>query len=715
MFFIIIRCTIFGVLTKANITKINNTMEAKQAQLLELLDGKKQFTIPIYQRTYSWQKKQCEQLLVDIERIGNDDSELYHFIGSVVYFKPDTSPITSVPELLVIDGQQRLTTVSLLLLALTHLMKKDEQARLTDETWEEIQETYLVNKYRKDESRYKLLLTRKDKESFKKLVDEIELTSEDSKRIVENYGYFKEKINIENIQVIYHGIKKLSIVDVILERGKDNPQLIFESLNSTGLDLSQADLISNFILMGQTQETQNELYEKFWYPMERSFGDQIGSLAWFIRDYLTMKESTIPRIDLVYETYKKFLLSQNGSHPITEAVKSLYKYSKYYVRTALLKEEDTQLAKKFKEIAKLKIDTSYPFIIAVYGDYEDGQVSKNDFLEILDLIINYVFRRVICGIPTNSLNKTFATLYKKIKRETYLDSTKVTFILMDSYRRFPSDAEFINSIQTKDVYNFRSRNYLLESLENWNKKESVNAENYTIEHILPQNPNTSEEWKQELGEDWQNIKKKYLHTLGNLTLTGYNSELSDRPFSEKKSIIGGFNVSPLYLNETVRVESKWNEEAIKRRASTLSKRAVSLWNMPKLDEDTLQRLKMPLYKDTIYNLDNYEYLQGDILELFKQLEKRILNIDPSIYMECKKLYIAFKSQTNFVDVVPQKRKLVLSLNIDYNKIKDPKEISKDISDLGRWGNGDVEVGLETISELDYVMGLIAQAFEEQID
>lgn len=692
-------------------------MEATQAQLLSLLDGKKQFTIPIYQRTYSWHLKQCQQLFLDIERIGNDESELSHFIGSIVYFKPGTSPVTSVPELLVIDGQQRLTTVSLLLLALTHFLKEHPDFTLEDETWEEIQETYLINKHRKDDSRFKLLLTRKDKSTYTNLVDEMEITSNHSKRVLENYNFFKGKIHKENALAIYHGIKKLIIVDVILERDKDNPQLIFESLNSTGLDLSQADLIRNYILMGQPMDKQNDLYERYWFPMEQSFGENIGSLAWFIRDYLTMKEASIPRIDQVYEVYKKFLGSKNGFKSVEEAVKSLHRYAKYYVRIALLKEEDPAIAKKLKEITKLKIDTSYPFLLAVYGDFEDEQINKEEFIEIIGMVSNYVFRRAICGIPTNSLNKTFATLYKRIKRETYLESVKAAFILMDGYRRFPSDTEFSKELQIKDVYNFRSRNYLLESLENHNRKELVNAENYTIEHILPQNQNVSIQWQNELGEDWERTKAKYLHSLGNLSLTGYNSELSDRPFSDKKTIPGGFDSSPLFLNESVRAEAKWNEEAILRRASKLANRACLVWKEPKLPEDKLNLYREPeeVKEHSVYSIEHYDHLQGEMLDLYRQLEKRILNLDATVRVEFKKLYIAFKAQTNFVDIVPQKKRLRLSLNTQFDKIKDPKGYCKDVSGLGRWGNGDVEVGLENLSQLDYVMDLIEQAFEEQVE
>lgn len=691
-------------------------MKATEAQLLSLLDGKKQFTIPIYQRTYSWQIKQCKELLKDIVRIGNDESELSHFIGSIVYFNPSTSPVTSVPELLIIDGQQRLTSVSLLLLALTHFLKENKKVQLEDETWEEVQETYLVNKHRTDDSKYKLLLTRKDKDTFTRLIDEIELGSNPSKRLIDNYAFFKGEINAENVIGIYKGIKKLIIVDVILERDKDNPQLIFESLNSTGLDLTQADLIRNYILMGQPIDKQTDLYQKYWFPMEQNFGEKINSLAQFIRDYLTMKEGDIPNISLVYETYKRFLKSKNGFNSIEDAVKNLHKFGKFYVNIALLKETDKQLLSKFREIAKLKIDTSYPFLLAVYLDFDEERINKEEFIEILDTLISYVFRRAICGIPTNSLNKTFATLYKKIKSETYLESLKAAFLLMDSYRRFPSDDELKKDLQLKDVYNFRSRNYLLESLENWKRKELVNAENYTIEHILPQNPNLSSEWKTELGDNWEVDKVKYLHTLGNLSLTGYNSELSDHPFSHKKIITGGFNTSPLFLNESVREAIRWNAEAILKRVSKLGDRALIVWKHPVLSEDRLNLyVETDKIKDeSIYNIEHYEYLNDGMLDLYKNLEKRILNIDSSARVEFKKLYIAFKAQTNFVDIVPQKKRLRLSLNIDFDKIIDPKNYCRDVSGIGRWGNGDTEIGIEKLEDLDYVMELIEQAFLEQV-
>ena len=691
-------------------------MIANQAPFLELLDGKKQYTIPIYQRTYSWKLKQCVQLLQDIIRVGSDENEKSHFVGSIVYFNPATSPVTSVPELLVIDGQQRMTTISLLLLAVINYLKKHNLSTLDDETWEEVLETYLVNKHRKDYTRFKLLLTRKDKETYTNLINEIDIPVNHSAKVVENYQYFLGQLNEENIQSVYKGIKKLIIVDVILERDKDNPQLIFESLNSTGVDLTQADLIRNYILMGQPMDVQEDLYMKYWFPMEQSFGEKIDWLAWFIRDYLTMKQGVIPKISEVYEEYKSFLHSKDGFRNVTDAVIDLHKYSKFYVRLTLKKENDTTIANLFKEIRKLKIDTSYPFLLAVYGDYEEQLINRDEFVAIIRLVANYVFRRAVCGIPTNSLNKTFATLFKRVKRETYLESVQAAFHLMEGYRRFPNDIEFKRELQIKDVYNFRSRNYLLESLENFNRKELVNAENYTIEHILPQNPNTPIEWVQELGENWEKVKEKYLHTIGNLSLTGYNSELSDRPFSDKKTIEGGFNTSPLFLNESVRVEPTWNETSIKNRAGKLADRAIKVWNRPKIEESRLNLYKEPgnSKEQTVYDITHYEHLQGEMLNLYHAIEKRVLNLDASVRVEFKKLYIAFKVQTNFLDIVPQKKRLRLSLNIDYDSITDLRGLCKDVSGLGRWGNGDVEVGLQDYSELDDIMELVIQAFEAQV-
>lgn len=686
-------------------------MKASSANLLSVIKGPKQFIIPIYQRTYSWQKDQCNQLFSDILRIGRDTATTVHFVGSIVYFQESIHNVCDVPKLLVIDGQQRLTTVTLLIAALAEFIR-DSSVEI-DTTATKLQNYYLFNAEEESELRYKLLLTRQDKETLINIIRGVSVTKEHSQRVAENFAFFKEKINAENAADVYNGILRLFIVDVALEKGVDNPQLIFESLNSTGLDLSQADLIRNYILMGQEVTLQNELYEKHWFPMERSYGNEYSSyFDWFVRDYLSTKTGTIPKIQGVYHAFKDYAQSNDSPNTITEIVADIHQYSGYYVNMVLHQEPTPQLAEGFKRISRLKVDVSYPFLLAIYYDYDNQIITKEQFYEIICLTENYVFRRAICGIPTNSLNKTFVSLYKSIQKENYLESLKAAFQGLSGHRRFPSDSEFKREIVVKNVYNFRNRNYLLDRLENFNEKELVNISNCTIEHILPQNTNLSVGWRNMLGDRWKDIQEQYLHTLGNLTLTAYNSELGDKSFDEKKTIEGGFSDSPIRLSKFLRRTDVWNESQIQARAKELADKAVQIWHGPNLSQEVLSKYQMREEMED-YTLDHYNYLDGEMLALYHALRKRILNIDSSVREERKKLYIAFKSSSNFVDIVPQKSKLKLSLNIKFADLIDPKGLGEDVSEKGRWGNGDVEIGLCDTSQTNDVMDLIQQAFDKQ--
>ena len=686
-------------------------MKASSANLLSVLKGPKQFVIPIYQRTYSWQIAQCEKLLKDIIRISKDPSVPGHFIGSIVYFQEGIHTVSDVPELLVIDGQQRLTTVSLMIAAIAEFIKENDIEIETNFT--KLQNYYLLNAEEEGNLRYKLLLTRKDKETLIDLIKGVPLNEDHSQRVYENFNYFKSKINKDNAEDIYNGIQRLFIVDVALEKDKDNPQLIFESLNSTGLDLSHADLIRNYILMGQEVNLQKELYERFWYPMEQSYGNDYSTyFDWFMRDYLSVKTGSIPKIDMVYDSFKNYVQGDNAPKSIKEVVEDIYKFSNHYVKIVLHKEPDTEINLAFKSISKLKVGVSYPYFLPIYNDYKDKVISKIELLEIISLIESYVFRRAICGIPTNSMNKTFSNLYKTIQKDKYIESVKASLQLLESYKRFPTDSEFEKEIVMKDVYNFRSRNYLLSKLENFKRKELVNVDNYTIEHVMPQNSNLSQEWRSMLGENWKAIQENYLHTIGNLTLTAYNSELSDRPFKHKKTIEGGFNDSPIRLNDFLRKTEFWREEDILNRAKELSVKAINIWKSAVLTEEQLEYYRPEVKSSATYSIDAYDYLKGDMIELYEALKKRILNIDSSVHEEYKKLYIAYKSSTNFVDIVPQKSRLRLSLNIVFSDITDPKGYCKDITGLGRWGNGDVEVAFENLNQLDDIMELIEQAFDK---
>ena len=556
-------------------------MKATESNFLKLFEGRKQFIIPIYQRTYSWTLEQCEQLWDDICWASENDSVAGHFIGSIVYIEKGLYQVTSVPQLMVIDGQQRLTTIFLLLAVLGKtLMERNEEAEITRK---KINNYYLFNSEETGDLRYKLLLTKRDKNTLNSLLDDRKADFF-SKRIIETYKFFEKQVRkYTNLNLLYRGLGKLIIVDISLDRNYDNPQLIFESLNSKGLDLSQADLIRNYILMKLDKDEQEELYNNYWYKMEDGFRNSEAPDIFdrFIRDYLTVKTGRICKIDEIYSSFKKYV--QKKEESIQQIVSDILCYSRHYAKFVLMKVDDKELNKILYDINTLKVDVAYPFLLTIYDDYERQRLSRDELISILKLLESYVFRRAICEISTNSLNKIFADLGREIEKENYLESVQAAFLYKDFYKRFPKDEEFHKKFIAKDVYNFRNRIYLLRKLENYGRKEEVVVENYTIEHIMPQNKNLSSDWKKELGENWEEVHSAYLHTIGNLTLTGYNSELNDRPFIEKRDLDGGFADSPLQLNKSLARLEHWNEEEILKRANMLTDLALKIWSCPAPD------------------------------------------------------------------------------------------------------------------------------------
>lgn len=703
-------------------------MKATEAKFLDFLKKSPQFVIPIYQRTYSWTEKECLQLWDDIVRTGSRDDVTAHFVGSIVYIEKGLSNLTSQEPMLVIDGQQRLTTLTLVLTALASALAGLDEAKrepVDGFSPRKIRNYYLVNPEEDGERHYKLLLSQTDKESLIAIVGGHEQPADPSLRITENYALFSSLIESRNgdLVTVCKGLAKLVMVDIALTRDQDNPQLIFESMNSTGRELSQADLIRNYILMGLEPKLQTRLYQEFWRPMELDFGQEAYGTHFddFMRHYLTVKAGEIPRVDEVYEAFKKHARSPAIAVEGVEAiVKDIRNFARYFCRMALGKEADADLALAFQDLRELKVDVAYPFLLELYHDYATEALSKSDFLTTVRLVESYVFRRAICAIPTNSMNKTFATFGKALKKDRYLESILAQFLNLPSYRRYPSDDEFARDIKTRDLYHFRSRNYWLRRLENADRKERVPVNEYTIEHILPQSDNDPNKlphaWRVALGGDWERIWTNYCHTLGNLTLTGYNSEYSNRPFAEKRDIAGGFKESPLKLNAGLGALDAWNEEAIKSRADRLSALALNVWTTPQLSQDVLDAYRpKPKVVAAAYSIaDHPHLLAGRAHELFEALRKEILALDPCVTEEFLKLYVAYKAETNFVDVIPKAKRLVLSLNVKFHEINDPKKLCKDVTGLGRWGNGDVRVDLASLDELPYVMGLVRQSFERQM-
>ena len=693
-------------------------MKANATKLLGFLHKASQFVIPIYQRNYSWDEKQCQQLWEDILRVGSNADIGVHFIGSIVYVEGGQSQVTLQAPLLVIDGQQRLTTISLILEALARAVGDSEPVE--GFSAEKIRHNYLTNSLEKDDRFYKLVLSDTDKDTLKALIKGNDYPPAASIKIRENFDYFAEqiKLNSKLIEEICNGLAKLMIVDISLERNQDNPQLIFESMNSTGKALSQADLIRNFILMGLEPELQNNLYAQYWRPMELEFGQEAygDEFDAFMRHYLTIKTGDVPRVSEVYEAFKEYSTKFDKEDGVTDLVAEIRKYSKYFVAMALGGETNPALKPLFKDLIQdLNYSVAYPLLLELYADYDAGTLNEKDFGTAIKLIESYVFRRSICEIPTNSMNKTFAEFSRYLVKNDYLNSIYAHFYSLPSYRRFPSNEEFRLAFETKDLYNIYSRAYWLRKMENFGKKELVAVENYTIEHILPQNPNLSAEWKNDLGDNWEEIQAKYLHTLGNLTLTGYNSEYSDKPFKEKKSMKGGFLQSPLTLNEKVREAEVWNELAILERAAFLSKRAIEIWPRFEVDAGTLKKFEAVKSATSNYTLADHPNLdRQEVRALFDALRAEVLALDSNISETVLKYYIAFKAETNFVDVIPKARWLRLSLNLKFSEIDDPRGIATDVTGKGRWGNGDVSINFKKIDELPYVIGLIKQSLLKQL-
>lgn len=566
-------------------------MQAGETTLNKLLNTSRQFIVPIFQRNYSWQKSQYEQLWFDILRASKFKEKQNHFIGSIVYIDMGT-PAGRPQQLLLIDGQQRLTTISILLCAIKDYVQKfNLETKLINLA--KIKNQFLYNSDEIDEDRYKLLLNVQDKETYIKLIDNTIFTvNKPATNIIKCYEFFYERIEdfikqYGQIDEIYAGIFKLSLVSISLDKDSDNPQMIFESMNSTGKDLSQTDLLRNYLLMDLTPEKQTRLYKTYWKPMEELFGEDIykndvNKFDYFIRDFLTLKSDTghICKINNVYENFKRYYLDNNCEK--FAVLKDLFTYAKYYACIDLLQENDDELKLYWQEFKKLDSHVVYPFLLKLYDDYSRQILIKEDFKKILQVVISYLWRRAICEIPTNSLSKTFATLYQAVDKDDYVNSIIKAFVFKSSYKRFSSDYEVREKLQTKDIYHFRLRKYLLEALENYYHKEPIdlNTANYTIEHIMPQNIEHNLSWQQMLGENWQEVHSLYLHTLGNLTITGYNAEMSNKSFGEKVNGESGFKHSHLKLNESIAQCDVWNKKSIQRRTNILTDIILKIWKYP---------------------------------------------------------------------------------------------------------------------------------------
>ena len=690
-------------------------MDIDKGSIYQLLNGQYQYIIPVYQRKYSWLAEvQCARLWKDIVNMVKQKKQ-HHFVGSIVSVAEKYS-LMGVQKRLIIDGQQRMTTLSILMIALRDYLVEQGAGEEVEENINMV----LKNPSRKGDDAYKMLLTDTDRDIMIKLVDKMPIGEDEDSKIYANYLYFKKKVEEGTLtpDEVYESISKLDIVGIVLDRAQgDDPQLIFESLNSTGMDLSKSDLIRNYILMGLDNDEQKSIYNNYWKPFEKNFPTQDGTdrMDRFFRDYLTMKKGGFIKFDTIYDAFKEF--AENvGFEKQEELAEDIMIYGDLYTN---ITSEDKKLPSSqqmlkpiFDEIRILRMEVVYPFLLKVYYDYIKGLINIDEFARILRLTISYVVRRTVCEIPTNSMNKTFATFRNEIRANDYLNSVEAAFFYLDSYKRFPDDEEFKTALCKRNMYSIRISKYMYVKLENEGNKETIPYEGYTIEHILPQNKNMRQEWKTALGEKYEEIQTQYINNLGNLTLTRYNSEMGDKPFAEKLEV---YKESAMHmLNKYVVQQTTWNKETIEERAGKLAECACLAWIYPSISEEVKEKYqKTEETTQKGYDLSQYDFSNGLVDILYKKLHEAILLVEPKAKVEYKKLYIAYKLKTNFVDIVVQKSRLRLTVNLDFDEVYDPSGICRDVTDLGRWGNGDVEIIFDSLSMLDSVMGIIKQAIEKQ--
>lgn len=660
-------------------------MKASPIQLNKFLQKQDtQFVIPIYQRNYDWSEEQCKQLLEDIIEVGRSpkDEAKVHFIGSIVYVCNDEYTTDEIEQYVIIDGQQRITTITLLLIALYHQAERLEDNRLV----ETIYEYYLINKNADDDSyKVKLKATENNERDLHYLLNKIPIPDSAYSNIKNNYNFFAKHITEDNREIIYDGFKRLLFVEIRLERGKDNAQKIFESLNSTGLDLSQADLIRNYILMGLEPSEQTRLYNQYWAIIESNTKHEgVSYVSDFIRDYLTIKMGDIPNKNKVYSTFKKeFKLDKlNELENMLLSLRTFSEIYKLFINPDYI--EDRDIKDEISYIKYIEINVSYPFLLQVIDDYNKDIINKDILLRILRFVQSYACRRFIVDLPTNALNKIFMNLYRQIDKSDYEKSLYYYVLTRSGKVRMPSNNEIFNYLSDKDLYNAKSKMklYILERLENFENKEKVaiiGNSDITIEHIFPQKPDLK--WRTEISEnEYKLFSEKYIHTIGNLTLSGNNGALGNKSFQEKKYMNKdngeqGYSYSRLWLNRSLNDIDEWNISNYKRRTETLIARFLQIWSIPQnlemkdlpefninnidLNTVTNKSIEYAIFFDKQLTGDKYKgiklynYILKQLFELYSEEEfiykfRNILRLteNPNELHRCQPLNSTYYYDTN---------------------------------------------------------------------
>ena len=688
-------------------------MRTSETLLLDFIRQTPQFLMPVNQRRYAWTRREYGQLWEHILDAGERADLREHFLGPVICLATVDPHNAHWSPYLVYDGQQRLTTVTLILEALARHVKDNAPDGFEPD---QIKSEYLLNAFRKGDHHYRLVLKPGDAETLLALIHGRPMPAGRSSRILDAFAFFEKRIRQlgPDVSALCAGLRKLRIVAFDLKQGEDNPHRIFETMNACGRDLTCADMIGNFILMPLDRERQERLHADHLRPIECGFerhGE--GHFDAFIRHYLTLRTGEIPKQGEEYATFKDYASSRRVQDAGPETLASdLRTCADHYRAMVLGKEPDAELARSFGELASLDMKPVWPFLLHLYDDHAGGRLSRHDLVSLTRLVTAYAVRRAVCGYKPAAPPPVFAKAPRAIDPERYVESVRAYFLSLPDGFAFPSDDAFRAELTTRNMYRFKHRDALLQRLENHGRRETVSLSSYTVEHIMPQGERLPDSWKTELGPDWAQVWQSLRHTLGNLTCTAFNSEMGNRSFREKRDAGKGFRNSPFWLNEDLREAERWDGGAIRARAARLAERAVDIWRRPVLPETVLASYGDPRAGASGYTIEHHPHIRpgAPMHDLFEAVRQHLLALGPHVREEFRRHYVAYKTHTNFVDVVPQKRRLLLTLNMRFGELDDPRGLATDITNLGLWGNGDVQVELDNERQIAYAMDLVRQAF-----
>ncbi len=682
-------------------------MKANKTTILDLLNGKKQYIVPIFQRIYSWKIDNCKQFFKDIEiLIKAEAKNKEHFIGSIVEINHENYSGT-LPTYSVIDGQQRLTTSILFILALIDSFKEEIIP-------EEIKEIYLTNTHRKDNQKYKILLIDEDMKVLKKLInnEKINKSDEDS-NIFKNFNFFRDEIiaSGNSFDEFINTMGKLTVVLIDLDPNMDNPQLIFESINSTGLSLSQGDLIKNFILIDLSPDEQIDIYEKYWKEIEEKL-TKYNQLDMFFKHYLSIKNSKIANEKNIYQEFKKFKNQETKS--TIEVIIEIHKYFIIFEKIITNSFEDEKIINSMKNLKSLKNNTPDPFLIELFSKYDNKQIDIDDLEYLINIITSYIIRRAFVGLPTAALNKAFLNLINKLENKNIKEAIIATLLNFENTQKFPSDKDFEQFFKSKNFYNMKYKNTVLQMMENFDNKNTHNYNEYTIEHILPQGENIPKLWKEMLGEDWNNVFDTYVQTIGNITLTRYNSEMSNDPFINKRDMEGGFKETGLRLNTYINKCDQWTKDEIIERANQLYKKSLKVFPRPNLNQEKLDEYK-DVKKNKEYTIDkhidsNNEYIKN----LYKNLHKLLENINPNLKLIIKSDYINITKNDDILSSLTFSRDKIKLYFYFWEEITDENKMIRDVSNIGHHANGNAEISI-TEETFTKCINIIEQVIEKYSD